>query len=93
MSQLSMSMFANKADLAAARKAQTEVKKADRELTADQLSEKYNPEGEGEHFEFTRADWRDEVAEENVLSGYWVWVVSMLEKEGFENDDGSRVCG
>lgn len=50
----------------------------DLNLTADQLDEKYNPEGDGEHPTFTRKDWRQAVRQEETLTGYWVWVEAQL---------------
>ena len=42
-------------------------------LTAEQLDDKYNPDGEGQHPEDTR-------------SGYWEWVRHQLEMEEDELD-------
>lgn len=47
---------------------------SDRDLYSDQLDDKYNPEGDGEHPAFTRRDWRDAVANEDTVTGYWDWV-------------------
>ena len=47
----------------------------DWELTADQLDDKYNPEGEGEHPVLTRKNWMYAVANEDTLQGYWDWVL------------------
>ena len=51
-------------------------------LTADQLDEKYNPDGGGEHPEFRRDLWRDDVANEYTLQGYWAWVERMVWEQG-----------
>lgn len=51
----------------------------DRELTAEQLDDKYNPDGDGEHPIVTRECWRHEVFESNTLLGYWDWVAHKLE--------------
>ncbi|PMV89753.1 MULTISPECIES: hypothetical protein [unclassified Pseudomonas] len=51
---------------------------ADDELTPSQLDEKYNPDGGGEHPDYTRSDWREAVAQEYTLSGYWEWVAHTL---------------
>lgn len=51
----------------------------DGNLTAEQLDDKYNPEGDGEHPEFTRANWREAVEEETTISGYWRWVEWQIE--------------
>ena len=39
-----------------------------------QLDDKYNPEGDGEHPVITRAEWREAVAQQHTVSGYWDWV-------------------
>jgi hypothetical protein len=49
-------------------------------LNPDQLDEKYNPDGDGEHPTHTRFDWRQAVAEQSTISGYWVWVHHVLNK-------------
>ena len=51
---------------------------ADKGLTAEQLDDKYNPEGYGEHPVITRECWQQEVFEGNTLLGYWDWLVSEL---------------
>lgn len=53
----------------------------DAQLTPEQLDDQYNPDGDGEHPVFTRADWREEVAGHLTLRGYWDWVSSWLESE------------
>ncbi|TKD44885.1 hypothetical protein [Azotobacter chroococcum] len=60
----------------------------DQDLNADQLDHKYNPEGDGEHPTYTRAMWREAVASENTLSGYWQWVVHEIDVAN--NDGGIR---
>ncbi len=55
------------------------VAQEDFSLSASQLDDKYNPDGGGEHPVYTRDDWRQEVAEENTLRGYWDWVAAQLE--------------
>lgn len=52
----------------------------DRELTPEQLDEKYNPDGVGEHPVFTRALWKKAVADDETFFGYWQWVSWMLRK-------------
>lgn len=47
-------------------------------LSAEELDDKYSPDGDGEHFEFTRRDWREAVREEETLTGYWKWVKDRL---------------
>ncbi|VVP30160.1 hypothetical protein [Pseudomonas fluorescens] len=51
---------------------------ADDEMTPAQLDEKYNAAGGGEHPVYTRSDWREAVAQEYTLSGYWEWVAHTL---------------
>lgn len=47
-------------------------------LSAEQLDEKYNPDGDGEHPVHTRRDWRCAVVAEDTITGYWDWVVHQL---------------
>lgn len=58
----------------------------DKDLTAEQLADKYNPEGDGEHPIITRECWRNEVFEGNTLLGYWDWIANEIEHnaEGWE---------
>lgn len=49
----------------------------DYDLTADQLEEKYSPAGGGQHPDFTR----NEVANDNTISGYWLWMQSEIDSE------------
>lgn len=53
--------------------------KADFGLTPQQLDEKHNPMGYGEHPVFTRSQWREEVCDDNTLLGYWEWVMHQVE--------------
>ena len=53
----------------------------DYRLTAEQLDDKYNPEGGGEHPDYTREEWRWEVGEDHTLLGYWQWVAHRLSQE------------
>lgn len=55
-------------------------KHADTALTADQLADKYSPNGDGEHPQHPRQDWCAEVAMGNTLRGYWDWVVAQIEE-------------
>lgn len=50
----------------------------DADLTGDDLEGKYNPQGDGEHPMFSRLMWREAVANEDTIRGYWVWVHSEL---------------
>lgn len=43
-------------------------------LDAMQLDDKYNPEGDGEHPVFVRAQWREAVANRDTISSYWEWL-------------------
>lgn len=43
-------------------------------LSPEQLDDKYNPDGDGEHPRFTREAWRQAVVQEETLRGYWDWV-------------------
>lgn len=53
--------------------------KIDQWLSAEDLDNKYNPEGCGEHPTFPRSHWREAVANEGTVSGYWQWCKHMLE--------------
>lgn len=54
---------------------------ADTELSAEQLDDKYNPNGDGEHPVHTRGAWVDEAFNHHTLRGYWDWVGSELEQD------------
>ncbi len=56
------------------------IDEEDFQLSVEQLDDKYNPEGDGEHPVFTRWDWTQVVAQRSTLSGYWEWVVDQLDK-------------
>lgn len=55
--------------------------RSDRRLSAEQLDDKYNPDGDGEHPTFTRWDWRQAVAQQSTICGYWLWVEYQIEQE------------
>ena len=55
-------------------------------LTAEQLDDKYNPEGGGQHPQITRREWRENVADDNTISGYWVWLKHQLDEAQDELD-------
>ena len=55
-------------------------------LTAEQLDDKYNPDGDGEHPGFPRAMWRDWVDQRDTISGYWAWVSYMIRAAEDELD-------
>lgn len=65
----------------------------DFDLKAEQLDDKYNLDGDGEHPGFTRWDWRQAVAEQSTITGYWAWVQRMLEEERDELDNDSPYNG
>lgn len=54
----------------------------EQELSVDDLEAKYSPAGGGEHSLYTRMMWREAVANEDTISGYWAWVVSEIEQAG-----------
>lgn len=51
------------------------------DLSPEQLDDAYNPDGDGEHPRYTRARWREQVAQQYTISGYWVWVHHQLHTE------------
>lgn len=51
----------------------------DAALSAIQLDDKYNPDGDGEHPVFNKAAWRDEAFKSLTLFGYWEWVADQLQ--------------
>lgn len=53
----------------------------DRDLTAEELDQKYNWNGGGEHPDYPREDWREMVRIEDTLLGYWAWVQHQLTSE------------
>jgi hypothetical protein len=50
-------------------------------LSAEELEQKYSPQGGGEHPDFTREDWREMIRIEDTLLGYWAWVNHRLTTE------------
>ena len=52
-------------------------------LSAEELAQKYAGEDGswGQHPIHRRSDWREEVANDDTLQGYWSWVVSKLEED------------
>lgn len=54
----------------------------DAELAAEQLDDKYNPEGDGEHPAIPRKDWRRAVQEEETLKRRMEEMVALAEREG-----------
>lgn len=67
----------------------------DHTLTADQLDDKYNPEGDGEHPKFTRESWRRAVAGRDTICGYWEWVACKLHEDSVTQTGelGCAICG
>ena len=55
----------------------------DASLDAEELADKYAGEDGswGQHPIFRRQEWREEVANDDTLQGYWAWVVSKLEED------------
>ena len=55
----------------------------DASLDAEELADKYAGEDGswGEHPIFRRQEWREEVANDDTLQGYWAWVVSKLNED------------
>lgn len=54
---------------------------SDAKLSVDQLDEKYNPDGDGEHYQFTHKLWSEAVSQDQTASGYWVWLKYVLVTE------------
>jgi hypothetical protein len=54
----------------------------DMELTALQMQDKYSPNdgGWGGHPDYEFDEWRQEVADENTLLGYWDWVYNAVQR-------------
>ena len=50
-----------------------------------QLDEKYNPDGDGEHPQITRAMWRTAVEQQETISGYWDWLYHKLIEQAESN--------
>ena len=59
----------------------TEILRADLPLRAEQLDDKYNYDGDGEHPLFPRKYWREAVQQECTLFGYWAWVEMRVWEE------------
>lgn len=50
----------------------------DCELSATQLDDKYNPDGGGEHPDYTFEAWAAAVGKRGTWLGYWEWVECQL---------------
>ena len=48
---------------------------------AEELEAEHNPTGDGEYPAYTRWDWRQAVAEQSTILGYWEWVAQTLDEE------------
>lgn len=59
----------------------------DLDLTAEQLDDKYNSDGDGEHPLITREDWRTEVAAHGTINGYWEWLEYRMDKITINEDE------
>lgn len=57
----------------------TEHPNDDRDLTPEQLDDKYNQDGGGQHPKHTRQDWQVAVGLDDTLLGYWAWVHHQLQ--------------
>lgn len=51
-------------------------------LSPNQLEKKYSPDGGGQHPQFPRRQWREAVANDATLLGYWFWVSHELDACG-----------
>lgn len=63
---------------------------SDRNLTAEQLAERYSEAGE--HGAFPQSEWRDETANEGTTASYWTWLegrVQLLDDEEVEEINSS----
>ncbi len=49
-------------------------------MSAMQLDDHYNPDGDGEHPHFTREKWRTEVSFQNTITGYWEWAYKKIDE-------------
>jgi len=53
---------------------------ADIGRSPEELEALYSSNGDGEHPKFTRSYWRDCVAEQSTVQGYWNWVSHQLKE-------------
>lgn len=58
----------------------------DEHLSAGDLEAKYSPKGDGEHDMFPRAQWRQEVADQDTALGYWDWLQHKITSFDPDND-------
>lgn len=61
-------------------------------LTAEQIEEKYSPDGDGQHPEYTRSKWVRAVNLDSTIAGYFDWVHHQLviEEEELQADSPYR---
>lgn len=57
----------------------------------NQLDDKYNPEGDGEHPVISRAEWREAVAQHHTVSGYWDWVAHEIAVRLSPSNSGAQL--
>jgi hypothetical protein len=55
------------------------------DLSADQLDDKYNQDGDGEHPTYPKGTWVIAVGTWQTLMGYWDWVAYQIELK--DNED------
>lgn len=55
-------------------------------LSAGDLEAKYSPQGDGEHPDFPREDWREMVRMEDTALGYWAWLEHHIASFDPDND-------
>jgi hypothetical protein len=60
---------------------QQELSHTDYDLTQEQIEEKHNPNGGGQHPQYTRSDWKTEVENDGTSNSYWGWVHGEIESE------------
>lgn len=58
-----------------------EIMKEDLGLPGGALDDKYNPEGDGEHPVISRQEWREAVAQQETVSGYWDWTAHKIAED------------
>lgn len=69
---------------------------SDADLTPEQLDDRYNPDGNGEHPTHTRAAWCQDVIDQHTSLGYWHWLSHVVKGEASEAhraDDSPGIAG
>lgn len=52
---------------------------SDKGSSAEELDDKYNQDGEGEHPKYTRHTWQTYLSSHpNFVLGYWEWIAYMV---------------